>query len=112
MIDAELPVARLRRRVSPVTRALRPTQVGIGELQVRLAFLTAKTRFAQRKDWAAEIDADLAQCSELVSRLRTSLDESVSTLPPKCMSDTRIADTRLALERAQEAVASLGRSSQ
>ena len=97
------------RRMSVVVRALRPLQRDFATLQDRLAFLTAKKLFTLRKDGTTEIEAELAECCGFVDRLRAELEAAVETLPPKALADTRVADTRMALDRAEQAIAALAR---
>jgi hypothetical protein len=111
MIDSDVPGAPAPRRLGIITRTLRPLQKEMGPLQERLAFLNAKLLFNQRKESTPDFGSDLAQCSADIVRMRAALEAAVQTLPVKSRRDTRLADTRLALDRAEHAISALSGSS-
>jgi len=105
MIDADLRIAPQPRRISVVVRALGPLQREMGALQERLAFLTATNLFAARNNQPAEIADALDRCSQHIVRMRGDLENVIQSLPTKSRSDTRLVYTRLALDRAEMAIA-------
>lgn len=107
MLD-EMPIVPAPRRVSPVTRALRPLHRKIGVLQGEIAFLIARNLHAMRQPGDRVALAEVATRRLMLAEARTELGQIGSELPERLQSDTRLRDTLAAIERLDSALDILG----
>lgn len=103
MLD-EVPAPSPARRISPVARALRPVQRRIGELQGEIAFLIARNLYAMRQPSDRVGEAEVAQKRVALAEVVAELDTTIERLPDHLRADTRLRDTRAALERLDQAL--------
>jgi hypothetical protein len=96
--------ARPARRISLVARALRPVQREIGELQEATAFLVARKLYALRQPTEQVSPDDIAAKRESLARILELFDATVQELPEKHRSDTRLDDTRAAIDRLSRVI--------
>jgi hypothetical protein len=104
MLDDDSADPRPVRRISPVTRALRPVQLRIGLLQEQIAFLIARNLYDMRQPGDHADGPDVTSKRTELAAILAELTVIVATLPEKLRADGRINDTRAAIARLTEAL--------
>jgi hypothetical protein len=107
MLD-EIPALPPTRRINPVARALRPVQHRIGALQGEIAFLIARNLYAMRQPSDRVGEAEVAEKRQALAEVIVELEATIATLPEGLKRDTRLRDTRAAIERLDQALDILG----
>lgn len=103
MID-EAPIARPPRRISPVVRALRPVQQQIGQLQEATAFLVARKLYALRQPGDRVTPDQVSEQRRGLAEILQLFDTTIAELPEKHRTDSRLSDTRAAIDRLSRAI--------
>lgn len=101
MLDDKDPPHSLR-KIHPVTRALKQTQDQIGQLNEATTFMIA---FAQRNSGdLSPLRPAIAENRQRLADATALLETAVSQLPVKHHIDSRLSDTRAALDRIGRAL--------
>jgi hypothetical protein len=95
------------RRISLVTRTLRPLQHRIGQLQEAAAFMAARNQFAAKAPDNRVTEGEVAEKRAALAEVAALFDATVSDLPEKLRRDTRLASARLAMSRLDATLADL-----
>ena len=92
------------RRIHPIRKALKPVQDRIGHLNEAAVFLAAR---APRESDCTALSEELTFKRGMLAETRVLFDAAVSELPEKYHRDSRLSDTRAAIERLANALDSI-----
>lgn len=95
------------RRISLVTRTLKPVQQRIGQMQEAAAFLAARNHFAAKAPDNSVTAEEVAEKRRELEEIAEMIDASLMTLPVKLRRDSRVFNARLAIGRLDDALARL-----
>lgn len=95
------------RRISLVTRTMKPVQQQIGKLQAETAFLAARGSFAARLPNNRVSVAEVEEKRRTLADLLQLFDASVLKLPEKLRRDTRLHSIEAAIQRLDQSLQQL-----